>query len=91
MQNLNMGGQNQSGKNDKSNQLHSKLWYYGPITRAQCDDILNQRGHDGDFLIRDSETNVSIRLFYTLIFYFNIIKLILYTMKIIELHILNSL
>lgn len=34
-------------------------WYYGPITRAQCDDVLNQRGHDGDFLIRDSETNVS--------------------------------
>lgn len=33
-------------------------WYYGPITRAQCDDVLNQRGHDGDFLIRDSETNV---------------------------------
>ncbi|XP_071526267.1 SH2/SH3 adapter protein dreadlocks-like [Panulirus ornatus] len=36
----------------------SRDWYYGPITRAQCDDILNQRGHDGDFLIRDSETNV---------------------------------
>lgn len=32
-------------------------WYYGPITRAQCDDILNNRGHEGDFLIRDSETN----------------------------------
>ena len=65
MQNLNIGGQqpsvNQSSvKTDKSNQLHSKHWYYGPITRAQCDDILNQRGHDGDFLIRDSETNVSI-------------------------------
>lgn len=33
-------------------------WYYGAITRTQCDALLNQHGHDGDFLIRDSETNV---------------------------------
>lgn len=39
--------------------LANKAWYYGVITRAQCDTILNQQGHDGDFLIRDSETNVS--------------------------------
>lgn len=36
-----------------------KPWYYGPITRNACDSLLNQFGHDGDFLIRDSETNVS--------------------------------
>lgn len=40
--------------------LVGKAWYYGTITRAQCDNLLNQHGHDGDFLIRDSETNVSI-------------------------------
>jgi NCK adaptor protein len=40
--------------------LVGKGWYYGTITRAQCDNLLNQHGHDGDFLIRDSETNVSI-------------------------------
>ena len=39
--------------------LVGKLWYYGNISRNQCDNILNQHGHDGDFLIRDSETNVS--------------------------------
>lgn len=39
--------------------LVGKSWYYGSITRAQCDNLLNQHGHDGDFLIRDSETNVS--------------------------------
>lgn len=39
--------------------LIGKPWYYGSITRNQCDNILNQHGHDGDFLIRDSETNVS--------------------------------
>lgn len=39
--------------------LIGKPWYYGSITRNQCDNVLNQHGHDGDFLIRDSETNVS--------------------------------
>ncbi|XP_063228877.1 SH2/SH3 adapter protein dreadlocks isoform X1 [Bacillus rossius redtenbacheri] len=38
--------------------LVGKPWYYGNITRAQCDTLLNQHGHDGDFLIRDSETNL---------------------------------
>ncbi|XP_054282821.1 cytoplasmic protein NCK1-like isoform X2 [Macrosteles quadrilineatus] len=38
--------------------LVGKPWYYGVITRAQCDTLLNQQGHDGDFLIRDSETNM---------------------------------
>jgi NCK adaptor protein 2 len=39
--------------------LTGKSWYYGAITRGQCDTVLNTHGHDGDFLIRDSETNVS--------------------------------
>lgn len=39
--------------------LSGKSWYYGAITRSQCDTVLNSHGHDGDFLIRDSETNVS--------------------------------
>ncbi|XP_037297712.1 cytoplasmic protein NCK1 isoform X2 [Manduca sexta] len=34
-----------------------RAWYYGAITRTHCDALLNQHGHDGDFLIRDSETN----------------------------------
>ncbi|KAF4526999.1 hypothetical protein B566_EDAN001546 [Ephemera danica] len=38
--------------------LVGKPWYYGPITRAHCDNLLNEAGQDGDFLIRDSETNV---------------------------------
>lgn len=41
--------------------LAGKSWYYGAITRNQCDTVLNQHGHDGDYLIRDSETNVSMR------------------------------
>lgn len=38
--------------------LIDRPWYYGSITRNVCDNLLNQFGHDGDFLIRDSETNV---------------------------------
>ncbi|KAL0849643.1 hypothetical protein ABMA28_013898 [Loxostege sticticalis] len=38
--------------------LGARAWYYGAITRTHCDALLNQHGHDGDFLIRDSETNV---------------------------------
>ncbi|CAB3230308.1 unnamed protein product [Arctia plantaginis] len=38
--------------------LAGRAWYYGAITRTHCDALLNQHGHDGDFLIRDSETNV---------------------------------
>lgn len=40
--------------------LGGKTWYYGNISRAQCDTLLNNHGLDGDFLIRDSETSVSI-------------------------------
>lgn len=35
-----------------------RAWYFGALTRTHCDSLLNQHGHDGDFLIRDSETNL---------------------------------
>ena len=38
--------------------LKDKLWFYGAITRAECDNLLNQYGQDGDFLVGSSETNV---------------------------------
>ena len=38
--------------------LRTKPWYYGAIGRAECDAMFIERGVDGDFLIRDSETNV---------------------------------
>ncbi|XP_061698473.1 cytoplasmic protein NCK2a [Syngnathoides biaculeatus] len=34
-------------------------WYYGNVTRHQAERILNERGDDGDFLIRDSESSPS--------------------------------
>ncbi|XP_030631595.1 cytoplasmic protein NCK1 isoform X2 [Chanos chanos] len=36
-----------------------KQWYYGKVTRHQAEVALNQRGEDGDFLIRDSESSPS--------------------------------
>uniref|UniRef100_T1IUU8 SH2 domain-containing protein n=1 Tax=Strigamia maritima TaxID=126957 RepID=T1IUU8_STRMM len=38
--------------------VDSQPWYFGNITRSQCDRMLNDFGVDGDFLIRESETNV---------------------------------
>lgn len=46
--------------------LVGKPWYYGTITRAQCDTVLNNNGQDGDFLVRDSETNVHLQLLHIL-------------------------
>lgn len=36
--------------------LKQRPWYYGRITRAQCDEMLNRFGTVGEFLVRDSET-----------------------------------
>jgi len=41
-----------------SGPLASKEWYYGSIKRHDCDEMLNLYGADGDFVIRDSETNL---------------------------------
>lgn len=40
--------------------IQSQPWYFGSISRSECDRMLNENAADGDFLIRDSETNVSI-------------------------------
>ncbi|RWS16533.1 cytoplasmic protein NCK1-like protein [Dinothrombium tinctorium] len=37
--------------------VSNQPWYFGSISRNQCDQLLNEIGDDGDFLIRDSETN----------------------------------
>ena len=39
--------------------LEDKDWYYGNISRSECDKVMNDFADNGDFLIRDSETNVS--------------------------------
>ncbi len=36
-----------------------KDWYYGNVSRHQAECALNERGVEGDFLIRDSESSVS--------------------------------
>lgn len=49
-------------------------WYIGSITRSDCDRMLNDFAEDGDFVIRDSETNVCILIciFYAHIEFFYI-------------------
>ncbi|CAO1310108.1 unnamed protein product [Diamesa serratosioi] len=60
MQNNNNNNGNQSNNQSQPERPHltGKSWYYGAITRSQCDTVLNSHGHDGDYLIRDSETNM---------------------------------
>ncbi|OQV24097.1 Cytoplasmic protein NCK2 [Hypsibius exemplaris] len=36
--------------------IRLKPWYFGRLSRQDCDVLLNTYGSDGDFLIRDSET-----------------------------------
>ena len=38
--------------------LADKDWYYGKITRQQCEEVLTRHADNGDFLIRDSESTV---------------------------------
>ncbi|XP_034824235.1 SH2/SH3 adapter protein dreadlocks [Maniola hyperantus] len=52
------GGAAGGGPGTRGGGAIGRAWYYGAITRTHCDALLNQHGHDGDFLIRDSETNV---------------------------------
>jgi hypothetical protein len=37
-------------------------WYFGNISRYETNTLLNKYGKNGDFLVRDSEHNVSIFL-----------------------------
>ena len=39
--------------------IKNAAWYFGQISRSECDTFLSEKGLDGDFMIRDSETNVS--------------------------------
>jgi hypothetical protein len=49
-------------------EIAGKSWYYGQISRGDCDTLMAERGQDGDFLVRDSESNVSLILFNFTIF-----------------------
>lgn len=37
-------------------EVQDKPWYFGPISRADCDVLMAEKGQDGDFLVRDSES-----------------------------------
>uniref|UniRef100_A0A8C8DWT0 Cytoplasmic protein n=1 Tax=Oryzias sinensis TaxID=183150 RepID=A0A8C8DWT0_9TELE len=43
----------------RSGRFPDRDWYYGNITRHQAERFLNERGEEGDFLIRDSESSPS--------------------------------
>ncbi|KAG7331267.1 hypothetical protein KOW79_005236 [Hemibagrus wyckioides] len=43
----------------RTGRFAGKEWYYGNVTRHQAECALNERGVEGDFLIRDSESSPS--------------------------------
>ncbi|KAI5621277.1 cytoplasmic protein NCK2 isoform X1 [Silurus asotus] len=43
----------------RTGRFAGKEWYYGNVTRHQAECALNERGDEGDFLIRDSESSPS--------------------------------
>ncbi|KAG7463421.1 hypothetical protein MATL_G00176350 [Megalops atlanticus] len=43
----------------RSGKFAGKDWYYGNVTRHQAECALNERGVEGDFLVRDSESSPS--------------------------------
>lgn len=51
--------QNRSVAPARTGKFAGRDWYYGNITRHQAECILNERGEEGDFLIRDSESSPS--------------------------------
>lgn len=46
----------------RTGRFAGKEWYYGNVTRHQAECALNERGVEGDFLIRDSESSVRINV-----------------------------
>ncbi|KAJ8351450.1 hypothetical protein SKAU_G00229260 [Synaphobranchus kaupii] len=43
----------------RTGKFAGKDWYYGNVTRHQAECALNERGAEGDFLVRDSESSPS--------------------------------
>ncbi|KAL2087455.1 hypothetical protein ACEWY4_016283 [Coilia grayii] len=43
----------------RTGKFAGKDWYYGKVTRHQAECALNERGLEGDFLVRDSESSPS--------------------------------
>lgn len=45
-----------------SSPFAQKEWFYGNVTRGQAESMLNSHAANGDFLLRESETSVSVIL-----------------------------
>ena len=37
-----------------------EVWYHGKMSRTKAEDVLKSRANDGQFLVRESETKVSV-------------------------------
>lgn len=51
------GTGSRSFQNPPGGPYTSRPWYLGTISRIECEKLLNTNGENGDFVIRDSESN----------------------------------
>ena len=54
----------------------NRPWYLGSISRVECEKLLNSSGDNGDFVIRDSESNVRVIFIFLLLYKFKIFPLL---------------
>ncbi|XP_012678773.1 cytoplasmic protein NCK2b [Clupea harengus] len=54
-----VGGAGTQTGPSRTGKFAGKDWYYGKVTRHQAERVLNERGVEGDFLVRDSESSPS--------------------------------
>lgn len=64
------GGNNSNNGNNVNNHnnintedIKGQIWYFGTISRNDCDVLLSEKGMDGDYMIRESETNVRYQIY----------------------------
>lgn len=51
-----------SPKKNVDEQIKALPWYYPNVNREDCEKILEKQGKVGDYLLRESETKVIIRV-----------------------------
>jgi hypothetical protein len=54
----NPGNQSNGNPPPSNEEVVGKSWYFGAISRGECDQLMSERGQDGDYLIRDSESTI---------------------------------
>ena len=50
----------QQVENSNSDAVEDKVWFFGPLRRSEAERLLTERAKNGEFLVRNCETSVSL-------------------------------